>query len=358
MIKKIDSYILLIATVVVFGILFNTTPATAEEGFVTLPEIVNSTVTPRIVYIENPRFPKVSAEELQKIVHYSAALVKEHFGIDILASADIPVLDIDKVFTELVENKPEKLDDFIGDFRNEKVNWEVVRKNLIKQIEKQKDPLASQIEFAQPYLSMPMEKEDIISFSHAVIETFKAGLSHWTVSKLEDGHPVIGAVTGRPDLPFNEYVYWSLMAKRGIKAEIILTNQLIASVEYIPVPLHTSIRGGITGGSTEYNPSSKYGSSVWVSLFPYFSNDPFIRKYRNGNSYTREKSLYYAGVMLAHEIGHQLLQLGHPWSNKACVMRPAGMLDFVSWVKNLDASKCPIDSSAAMKRGALNIPVW
>jgi len=139
------------------------------------------------------------------------------------------------------------------------------------------------------------------------VETFKAPLAHWTWAKLADGHPVIGRVPGRPELPLNEYGYWTLMAKLGIEAEIVLTNQLVASVEYVPIPLHTSIRGGITGGSTEYNPSSRLGSSVWVSLFPYFSNDPLIRELRNRDSYTRDEALAYVGTMLAHELGHQLL---------------------------------------------------
>ena len=126
--------------------------------------------------------------------------------------------------------------------------WTGFTPPLTEQIGKQTDPLARQIEFARPYLVQPLEREDLDSFSRAVVETFKSRLSHWTVAKLDDGHPVIGEVPGRPDLPFNEYGYWTLMAKRGVDAEIILTNQLVASVEYIPIPVHTSIRGGITGG--------------------------------------------------------------------------------------------------------------
>ena len=186
------------------------------------------------------------------------------------------------------------------------------KKISLSRSKKQKDPLVSQIEFARPYLIQPLEGEDLDSFSRSVVETFKARLSHWTVAKLEDGHPVIGEVPGRIDLPFNEYVYWTLMAKRGIDAEIILTNQFVASVEYIPTPVHTSIRGGITGGSTEYNPSSRFGSSVWVSLFPYLSDDTHIREYRNGDTYTRNEALSYAGAMLAHENGPPTPAAGTP----------------------------------------------
>jgi len=330
----------------------------AEPSFVALPKIENNTVAPRIIYIENPRFPRVATDDLRKVVQAAAALVEEHFGIKVESPNHIPVLDIDDVFAKLVGNKPPNFDTLIGDFRNGKVDWEIVRDNLVKQIEKQKDPLARQIEFARPYLIQPLEREDLDSFSRAVVETFKARLSHWTVARLQDGHPVIGQVPGRPDLPFIEYGYWALMAKQGIDAEIVLTNQLVASVEYMAIPVHTSIRGGISGGSTEYNPSSRFGSSVWVSLFPYLSDDPHIREYRNGDTYTRDEALSYAGAMLAHEMGHQLLQLGHPWSNEACLMRPAEALDFASWVNKFDAKKCQIDSNPAMKPGTTKAPIW
>jgi len=348
----------LLALALASGVVFLSLPSFAGSRYVALPEIENNRVAPRIIYIENPRFPSVSPNEILKVASAAANLVKQHYGIRVELPKRVPVRDIDDVFAGLIGNEPSSLKNMIGDFRNQNVNWEIVRENLVEQIEKQKDPLIKQIEFARPYLTRSLEKEDVASFAQAVMETFKARLSHWTVAKLKDGHPVIGKVPGRPDLPFNEYGYWALMAKLGIKAEIVITNQLVASVEYIPVPVHTSIRGGITGGSTEFNPSSQFGSSVWVSLFPYMSDDPHIMKYRNGDSYTRDEALSYAGAMLAHEMGHQLLQLGHPWSNEACVMRPAEMLNFAPWVNKFDSGKCRIGSSAAMKTGTLKIPIW
>lgn len=329
-----------------------------DENRVALPGIVDATVAPRVVYIENPRFPKLTTGDLRQTLQVAADLVEGHFGIKVLLPDQIPVLDIDTVFAGLVENKPADFDELIGDFQHEKVDWELVRANLIKQIKQQKDPLAQQIEYARPHLIQPPTADDLDSFSRAVVETFKARLFHWTQATLADGHPVIGKVPGRPALPLNEYGYWSLMAKLGIEAEIVLTNQLVASVEYIPIPLHTSIRGGVTGGSTEYNPSSRLGSSVWVSLFPYFSNDSLVRELRNSDGYTRAEALTYAGTMLAHELGHQLLQLGHPWSNRSCLMRPVELLDFASWFNAIDAGKCRVGSSPAMEPGAVKVPVW
>jgi hypothetical protein len=284
--------------------------------------------------------------------------VEKHFGVAVETPTEIRVLRIDEVFAEVVNNKPNNFDDSIGDFRNGAVDWGKVRESLVAQIEKEKDPLREQIAFARPHLVQPLAEATLDGFSKAVVETFRTRLTHWTVAKLDDGHPVIGHVPGYPDLPYNEYNYWGLMAKLGIDAEIVLTNQLVASVEYSPIPVHTSIRGGITGGSTEYNPSSQFGSSVWVSLFPYLSNDESIRELRGGATYSRAEALTYAGAMLGHEMGHQLFQLGHPWSNPACLMRPAEVLDFASWVNGLDPKACRIGSSPAMIPGTARPAVW
>ena len=330
----------------------------AQARVVALPEIANRTVAPRVIYVENPRFPGVSADDLQAVLRAAAVLVARHFAIKLVSPGHIPVRHIDEVFAGLVDYARPAFRSRIGDIRAGKVDWELVRKNLVKEIELQPDPLADQIEFARPYLIHPLDREDLEAFSRAVTSTFQARLSHWTSATLDDGHPVIGKIPGRADLPLNEYMYWALMAKRGIEAEIVLTNQLVASVEYVPTPVHSSIRGGITGGSTDYNPSSRYGTLVWVSLFPFLSDDPQIRELRDGETYAREEALSYAGAMLAHELGHQLLHLGHPWANPACVMRPAQALRFKRWVESFDASACRIGSSPAMTRGTLKVPVW
>lgn len=337
---------------------FQSTQSSAEQSFVALPKIENNVVAPRVIYIENPRFPKVELQDLWKVLQSAADLIQGHFGVTVKMPSDIQILNIDDVFVDVIKKKRANFGGRIGDFRNGKVDWEKIKGFLVEQIKKEKDPLSEQIAFARPYLLRPLDEETLDGFSNAVIETFKIRLAHWTVAKLEDGHPVIGEVPGRPDLPHNEYAYWALMTKLGIDAEIILTNQLVASVEYIPVPVHTSIRGGITGGSTEYNPSSRLGSSVWVSLFPYLSNDNRIIELRKGDTYSRQEAFFYAGAMLAHEMGHQLFQLGHPWSNPACFMRPAEALDFASWVDGLDATACQIGSSPAMTPGTMKAPIW
>ncbi len=93
----------LAALVLAGGIGFQPHPVLAKPNFVALPKIENSTVTPRIVYIENPRFPRVATDELWKAVQAAASLVEEHFGIKVENPSHIPVLDIDDVFAEAAD---------------------------------------------------------------------------------------------------------------------------------------------------------------------------------------------------------------------------------------------------------------
>lgn len=332
--------------------------ATASEQAVSLPQIENDRFAPRVIYLENPRFETLTTDELKAILAETAQLVEAHFGVRVDMPQDIPVLHIDDVFTPLIGAEPNGMKDMIGDFRGGQVDWGFMRDGLVEQIEKQKTPIKDQIAFAQPHLSEAVEGDIAEALAEAVVQTFKSRLKYWTTAKAGDGYPVIGEVPGRRDLPLNEYGYWSLMARQGIPAEIVLTNQLVASVEYMQLPVHTSIRGGITAGATEYNPASPLGSSVWITVFPMLSNDPQIQRLRNGKTYSRRDALRYAGAMLAHEMGHQLFHLGHPWSNAACVMRPAELLDFAAWTVEFDAENCRVGSIPPMEPGAIKIPVW
>ena len=59
---------------------FQSHPSLAKPRFVALPEINNNTIAPRIIYIENSRFPRVGADDLRKVVQAATALVKNISG--------------------------------------------------------------------------------------------------------------------------------------------------------------------------------------------------------------------------------------------------------------------------------------
>jgi hypothetical protein len=148
------------------------------------------------------------------------------------------------------------------------------------------------------------------------------------------------------------------MAGFPLPYEVIVTNQLIASVEYANNSVHSALRGGITNGFTTPNPQSRYKTTAIVSTYPFIAEDAAIRALRAGESYGRPDALRYAGVLLAHEIGHQLWHLGHPYGRTACVMAPTPLLHFRRWVEGLMPADCPLAQEGPMKPGFTKIYGW
>jgi hypothetical protein len=137
----------------------------------------------------------------------------------------------------------------------------------------------------------------------------------------------------------------------------VLTNQLVASIEYSWQSVHSALRGGITAESTTSGWRTAFGTLFWLSLYPFLSNAPPIRRLRGGAPYTVDEALTLAGAYLAHELGHQLFHLNHPWGNAACVMTPAPLLDFKKWYRTIDPAKCRVGSEPAMTPGVVKLPV-
>src|SRR5262249_1068485 len=120
----------------------------------------------------------------------------------------------------------------------------------------------------------------------------------------------------------------------------VVTNQLIASAGYLGSSVHTAIRGGITNGITTGNPSAPRGTTAIVSVYPLIGEDEVTRELRGGETYSGPESARFASLLLVHEIGHQLFDLGHPYGRKACVMNPPEMLRSREWAGRLSPKDC------------------
>ena len=187
--------------------------ATASEQAVPLPTLEDDRFVPKVVYLENPRFPSLTPDEVSAVMGEAARLVRDHFGIEVVVPDHIPTVHIDEIFSRLLGKEPDGFKDMIGDFRGGRVDWSFMQDSLVEQINKQKTPLKDQIAYAQPHLNAEIREESAEALAAAVVETFKTRLSYWITAKAQDGHPVIGTVPGRADLPLNGYGYWSLMAR-------------------------------------------------------------------------------------------------------------------------------------------------
>ena len=94
-----------------------------------------------------------------------------------------------------------------------------------------------------------------------------------------------------------------------------------------------------------------------VSTYPFIGEDAATRELRGNESYSSANAARYAAYLLVHELGHQLLHLGHPFGRNACVMNPAQLLHFRSWVTQFSPRDCPLAQSGAMMPGFVKMPM-
>jgi hypothetical protein len=150
---------------------------------------------------------------------------------------------------------------------------------------------------------------------------------------------------------------WTSIGYAKFPFEFVVTDQIIASVEYAGNAAHSAVRGGYTNGITTGNESSRLRTtSIW-STFAFTANDDWVVRMRGGETYEPAEAARLAGISAAHAIGHQLFYFGHPYDWAACLMNPISMFAHRTQIYRLSAKDCPIGSSPAMTPGAVNLLV-
>lgn len=186
--------------------------------------------------------------------------------------------------------------------------------------------------------------------AEALIDTHLARFAQWHKLKAMDDKDLFNGDA------CNEYFAWVFAPRtQAWPYEVVLTNQLIASVEYSENSLHSALRGGVSNGLTTQSTASRYGTVSVCSLFPMTSMDALTRQLRNDAPGQEPKPVEAIAALLTNELGHQLLHLGHPYNSKACVMNPAELLQFEAWTQGLDAAQCPIGNTKENTPGALRL---
>ena len=114
------------------------------------------------------------------------------------------------------------------------------------------DLLSEMVEFARPFTG-PLSQPDFETFGArmAALQLERIELSR--TRKAPDGGPAIDQE------PFNEFLMWLALGYGEVPFELVLTNQVIASVEYGWLAVHAAVRGGYSNGITTYNRRSRFG---------------------------------------------------------------------------------------------------
>lgn len=321
-----------------------------EWGIIALPNITQQPIKLRVASVVNSRFKQLSAEQIDKILKRSQQLVKQHFKLDVVFS-DVDELAIKDVFSRvnprIIKQRRNEIVDigFIDGQAREKMQ-EAVFKTLASYQGNQKNV----VDFAQPYLLQPeIQQKNFIDLSYALVDTLIARLNYWKTQTAADGGPVLDSND------YHQWVWWDSLGYDELPYDIVITNQLVASAEYYGMDVHSSIRGGITAGTTTYNKHTQFNAYVYIMVYPMLNDSDLLAVLRQDSAYENAQIINYSAALLTHELGHLLLHLGHPFGNKHCIMSPTVMLNYRDWYDNLDAAQCELGSSRDMSPGAAKL---
>ena len=316
----------------------------------TLPKPADGAVELRVVYVSNPRLPEMIDAQMQLLLNTAQQGMLEHFGLRVRFNQP-DKLDIASLFQRFARGHIRRLGASIYDFKSGRGDAARLRKAYVEGLGRNKDDLAAQIDYVQPYLLGPLLSRTYEGLGDALMHTHLARLRQFRDQRMPDGAPLLD------DTPYNEYMYWGSLDLIRLPYEVVITNQLIASAEYEDVEVHSAIRGGISNGITAQNGAARHWATSVVSAYPFIGSDETTRELRGKESYPPEVAARYAGYLLVHELGHQLLHLGHPYGRRACVMNPVELLHFRLWVTRFSAKDCPMASSGAMAPGFIKMPL-
>ena len=298
----------------------------------------------RVAHASNPRLARFSPDHLRIVLASAQLTMWKHFGI-LVEFTDIEEIGVDKLFAIIPPPIRAARVESIYDFKSGTGDKRMLAEGINNTLTERKTKLEDAKTFVAPYLPGSPPK-DLMALSESLSKVMLERLEQWRHVMAADGAPVIDAS------PYNEWVYWDTLGYGDLQYDLVLTNQFIASAEYYGVDIHSAIRGGVTVGTTSFSRNSQYASYVFMSTFPFTDNSDNTRQLRDGD-YSEELAAELAGAYLAHEIGHLLFQLGHPFGQKTCVMNPASMLRFREWFNQIDGKDCRIGSRPEMEAGAI-----
>ncbi|MDH3975595.1 MAG: hypothetical protein OEV42_15055 [Deltaproteobacteria bacterium] len=328
-----------------------------EKGWksVPLPVFSEGSIKLRVVYAVNPRFSRMTQEQINGLLREARAITKAHFNVDLIFDFKGETGLAELMNSRLSKEMISRANELIYDFKNHEGERYRLLENMEAQLRKKKTPLHQMFDFAGPYLIKAPKEETYRDLAVALVNTTLSRLEEWKRVKAVDGKAVID------DTFFNEYILWDMLGYGEVPYDLVLTNQLIASAEYYGQDIHSAIRGGITAGGTTYNKNSLFGSYIFFTTFLYSNEYETLLKFRDNRRYDPATAARLAGAYLSHEIGHLLFHFGHPYGKKECVMNPVELLKFHEWYGNIDAGGCKAGSNKNMKAGAISItynPRW
>jgi hypothetical protein len=317
----------------------------SAQKTVPVPTLQKERVEMRVVHVVNSRLPRMSEDQLQTLLASLRETVKQNFGVH-LVFTKIDEASIESTFAPIPSKRLDWARANRFDFKSGKADPEKLRKAFASEFAKSKESLSSQIQFARPHVPGLRDDFSVEQFGSRMADVQLQRLARWSQVKGLDGNPVIDATD------HNEYLAWLVLGYTDLPYELVITNQIIAGAEFLGTAVHSALRGGYTNGITTYSKASRYGTAAIWSTFAFTGNDDFSVQMRDGETYDASEAARLAGTAAAHEIGHQLFHLLHPFARPECIMNPVPMFTYRAWANKLSPSDCRLESDPAMTPGA------
>jgi hypothetical protein len=299
------------------------------------PPLPGETVTLRVAYVVNPGLPGLKAGQLGAVLEAARRGVRENFSVEVKFT-EPEEQSLEALFDRATLRDRSNWKDLSYDFKSGKGDRTRLVRGYAAALRSEENSLDDMIAYAEPFLLAPVGERTYQGFAEAVTATLLARLDELKSQKLPHGDDLIDRS------PNNEVLYWAFIGRLSFPYDVVVTNQLIASAEYLGSSVHTAIRGGITNGITTRNPSAPRGMTAIVSSYPLIGEDGVTRSLRGDESYSEADGARLAGLLLVHELGHLLFDLGHSYGRKACVMNPPELLRFREWGEQLSPKDCPV----------------
>lgn len=291
----------------------------------------------------------MNSSQLEQLLDATRKASQDHLGVDLrfVAPVEIPV---DALFQQIPPEPRHRAYEQIYDFKTS--NGDPIRfeKAFIAGLKENGDTVEDVMQFSAPYLEESVQGSyEALGAALAKLQLHR--IEKWKAVKALDGGPAIDSS------PYNEFVLWDSLGYTSLPFEFVVTNQVIASVEYVYPAAHAAIRGGYSNGLTTYNQNSRLKTTAIWSTFAFTADDKWLIQMRGGESYKPDEAARLSGIAAAHEIGHQLFHLGHPYGDTACLMNPVPLFAFRAWTDKLSPKDCQLGSSPPMRPGAFKFYV-
>lgn len=308
-----------------------------------------SCATLKVLYVENPRFSALNQAQINAVTSGAVGQFKTLLGrcVAFDAPSTKPISD---VFGRLTAQQIRDMHTYVVR-QPSTADRVALSKSMAQSLSEEKTTLAEQITYANRSGAISVAADTTLpDFATKLIDHHADTLTKFQRQNAADGRPIIDFN------PYNEFSHWSRVPHTPLNYDLYITNQPIISLERGEPSMHASLRGGITNGFTTPCAGCKYGTAIILSLYALYGNDNLLASIRTEAPYSEAERALFSAQVLTHELGHQLLHLGHPFALEDCVMNPVEGQNFRKRNQALREGACAKERSPALEIGAVKFP--